>query len=392
MKFKLFVLLAFFPSQMFSQNIAFDKGFIESKNYFDEITFEIVHRKIIIPVNINGKTYRFLLDTGAPNMISKRVFNELQLTENNSTNTIDANNSIQTLKATKIESLKIGALNFENQSALIYDFDSHNLLSCFNIDGIIGSNLFRESVLKISLIKQKLYITDNVKNLNPNTKPLKIKLIGSQKSPYIAFNFIGKNNIKASDMVLIDTGMDGYYDMSNRNFAVFSKHNIFDIIAESEGVFGIGIFGEGKPTTHRLMKVDQAVLHNTSFENLLIETTSGNNSRIGLDFLNHGDLTIDFRKKKAYFESKDRIVLEDKIPKFTPTIIENKFVIGIVWDEYLAKQISSGDEIISIDFIKLSEMPFCDILNKRDELKYRPKLTMELKNKKNEIISVLLEN
>lgn len=391
MKIKFFLLLIFSYSQVFSQNINFDKGFIKERNYFEEITYELVNDKIIVAVEINGKSYNFLLDTGAPNIISRRLFEELNLVEKNAVNIKDANNLVQSMHATEIPSLKIGSLNFKNQLAFIYDIHNNNLFSCYNIDGFIGSNLFKKSILKISTSNQKIYITNKIKNLNPQTKPSKIELIGSQKSPFIKFNFVGKNSNKASEMVLIDTGMDGYYDMANRVFNDFVESGIFEIVGESQGVSGIGIFGAGTRALQRLLKVETAFINNTAIKNLLIETMDDTNSRIGLEFLNHGDLIIDFKNKKAYFEARDTIILKNIIPKFTPTMIENKFVIGMVWNEDLAKLMRSGDEIISIDNHKVEEMTPCEILELRTKFRNKADYTIEIKNNENKIVSIKIQ-
>lgn len=392
MKLIIILLLINVQFQLFSQNVNFGNGSIPEKKYFEEITYELVNGKIIIPVVINGKNYRFILDTGAPNVISKEILAQLNSKQLDSINISDANNLIKEVQVTEIPSLKIGNLNFENQVALVYDFENHNLLSCYKIDGFIGSNLFKNSSIKISQKNQKMYITDNVKNLKPQKKPIKMKLIGSQKAPYVEFNFVGKNKEKASDMVLIDTGMEGDYDMSNRAFKIFEEYKIFETIAKTTGVHSTGLFGVGEPKEQRLLRVEKAILNSVLISNLIIETTDDNNSRIGLEFLNHGDLILDFNKKNAYFELNDSVIFENKVPKYNATIIENKYVIGMVWDENLAKKISFGDEIISVDFKKISEMSFCDILNIREALKAKPNYLLEVKNKENEIITVEIIN
>mgnify|MGYP003605963818 CR=1 FL=1 len=389
-RFILIFLCSSYP--LFSQIVDFDKGSIDQKKYFEEIPYDLVKEKIVVPVTINGKVYRFLLDTGAPNLISQKLFDELNLVEISSVKINDANNLVQSMRATEIPKVKIGSLNFKNQIALIYDIHSNNLLSCYNIDGFIGSNLLRKSVLKINTSQKKIYITNNVKNLKPKTKPSKIELVGTQKAPYVKFNFVGKNNNKVSEMVLIDTGMDGYYDMANQNFNYFKESGVFEIVAESKGVSGIGIFGAGPSNLQRLLKVETAVLNNVSFKNLLIETMDDTNSRIGLEFLNHGDLIIDFKHKQAYFEAQDTISLENKIPKYIPTMIDNKFVIGMVWDENLAKLINSGDEIMSIDSKKVNELSPCEIMDLRNEFKNKTNYIIEIKNKENKIVSLKIEN
>lgn len=102
-------------------------------------------------------------------------------------------------------------------------------------------------------------------------------------------------------MVLIDTGMDGFYEVSNRANKIFEEYKVFEVIAKANGVNSLGLFGAGNPTPQNLLKVETAVLNSTKIKNLIINTTDDNNSRIGLDFLNYGDLIIDFKNKKAYF-------------------------------------------------------------------------------------------
>ena len=393
MKIRFLTILIFLTSwSICSQEVNFNLGSTKEKNYFEEISYESVYDKVVIPVAINGKEFRFLLDTGAPNVISKKVLEELNLVNTKKINVSDANNLEQSMQAVEIPKIEIGNLTFENQVALVYDLDNHNILSCFKIDGFIGSNLLKKSILKISKADQKIIITDQIKKLNPSKKPTKIKIIGNQKSPYIEFRFTDKNKEIVADMVLIDTGMDGFYEMSNRAYKIFEEYKVFEVIARANGVNSLGLFGAGNPTPQNLLKVETAVLNSTKIKNLIINTTDDNNSRIGLDFLNYGDLIIDFKNKKAYFESEDTITLESLVPKYATIVQDNKYVVGLVWDEELAKQMSFGDEIISIDSYKINEMSFCEILKLKKEWKNKTNYSLTIKNKENKITTITIEN
>ena len=393
MKIRFLTILIFLTSwSICSQEVNFNLGSTKEKNYFEEISYESVYDKVVIPVAINGKEFRFLLDTGAPNVISKKVLEELNLVNTKKINVSDANNLEQSMQAVEIPKIKIGNLTFENQVALVYDLENHNILSCFKIDGFVGSNLLKKSILKISKADQKIIITDQIKKLNPSKKPTKIKIIGNQKSPYIEFRFTGKNKEIVADMVLIDTGMDGFYEMSNRAYKIFEEYKVFEVIARANGVNSLGLFGAGNPTPQNLLKVETAVLNSTKIKNLIINTTDDNNSRIGLDFLNYGDLIIDFKNKKAYFESEDTITLESLVPKYATIVQDNKYVVGLVWDEELAKQMSFGDEIISIDSYKINEMSFCEILKLKKEWKNKTNYSLTIKNKENKITTITIEN
>ena len=77
-----FTLLVFllFASSMLAQEINLNQGSIKQKKYLQKIPYEIMgEHLIIVPVTINGKTYNFLFDTGAPLTISDRLYKELNL-------------------------------------------------------------------------------------------------------------------------------------------------------------------------------------------------------------------------------------------------------------------------------------------------------------------------
>ncbi len=388
-----FAFISLFISlKVTAQSVNFDKGSVTEKKYYEEVPFDLVYDKIIIPVTINNKNYRFLLDTGAPNVISKKIFDELKTDKTNNVTVNDANNIDQSLTTSEIPSLQIGALTFTNQIAIVYDLANHNVLSCYGIDGFIGSNLLSNSVLKIDIKARKIILTDNIKNLNPKKQPTKIKLIGSQKAPYIEFDFIGKNKFKVTDMVLIDTGMSGFYEMSNRAYKMFEEHHVFDILGSSVGVTSIGLFGAGKPSEQKLMQVESGILNKSTIKNLILTTVEDSNSRIGSDFLNYGDLILDFNKKNAYFEFAESVTLEKKIPKYNATILENKYVVGMVWDKDYGEKMSFGDEIIRIEDQIMSEMTFCQMLALKTKLKNLKNYQIEIKNKENKNSSILIEN
>lgn len=384
-------LIFLLPLVSFTQNINFNQGSVNSKEYFEVIQYEFVLGKIVIPVTINQKTYKFILDTGAPNIFSNTVLKENNLIVGDSINISDANNLNEAMKSAMVPQLKIGNLTFENQAGLVYNFENHILLKCYGIDGIIGSNLFRKSILNINSQNQSITITNKIKQLKIENKPMKMVLVNNQLSPYIELKFIGKNKKKASDMVLVDTGMDGLYDMSKRAFTIFEEHKIFDLLSTSKGIGDIGIFGSGVASEQNLVQIETTLLNQYELKNVVTSTTSDNNSRIGLDFLKHGNLTFDFINKKFYFEPVNTVELDPR-PKFQTSLQNDKVVIGLIWDENLKRLMNSGDEVMSIDQENISEMSLCDYLAYKKNWKSKKKYNIKIKNKENNISEIEIVN
>ena len=391
MKHKLVIILLLINSLIFGQ-VNFNQGSINFKEYYEVIPYQTEMGKIIIPVTINDKPYRFLLDTGAPNLFSSKLLKELNITEGDSINVSDSNNQDQKMKFVLVPQVKIGNLIFENQEGLIYDLEKHNLLSCYKIDGFIGSNLLRNSIIKINSSNKTITITNKIKSLNIEKKPIKMKLVGNQKSPYVELKFEGKNNEKASDMVLVDTGMDGLYDMSKRAYMIFEKSNIFKALYSATGIGDLGLFGAGNSSEQKLLEIENANLNQQIFNNILVTTTTDDNSRIGLDILKHGNITLDFLNKKFYFESPKTIDVKEKTPKFYTSLQNDKVVVGLVWDEKLKLLMNTGDEVISIDQIDIANISLCDFLKLKKEWKNKPSYLLKIKNKENIISEIEIIN
>ena len=55
----------------------FNQGKTASAFYSTDIPMKFITQKIIIPVKIEGKMYRFIVDTVVPNSISQKLYNEL---------------------------------------------------------------------------------------------------------------------------------------------------------------------------------------------------------------------------------------------------------------------------------------------------------------------------
>ena len=391
MKLKLILSLLFVNSLIFGQ-INFNQGKINDKEYYEVIPYETEIGKIILPVTINNKTYRFLLDTGAPNLFSTELLKEINVAEGASINVNDANNQDQKMKFAVVPQLKIGNLVFENQAGLIYNFEEHNLLSCYKIDGFIGSNLLRNSIIKMNGANKTIIITNKIQSLNIDKKPVKMKLVGNQKSPYVELKFVGINNKKASDMVLVDTGMDGLYDMSKRAYTIFENSKIFEALYTATGIGDSGLFGAGDSSEQKLLEIENANLNQQIINNIMVSTTLDDNSRIGLDFLKYGDITIDFLNKKFYFESPKTIDVKEKTPKFFTSVQNDKVVIGIVWDEKLKLLMNTGDEVISADQIDITNISLCDFLRLKKEWKNKESYILKLKNKEGQISEITIEN
>lgn len=379
----LFVLII--TSSTIAQNFNLNKGETETENYFTVVNFEFVNGKIIVPVVINNLTYKFLLDTGAPNLLSKKTSAILNPKLINKIDVNDANGNKSSMNIVEISNLSIGNINFKNSLALSSEDEKNLVFDCFNIDGFIGSNLLRNSIVQIDINKKTLIITDNIKNLRINKKnSSKLTLFGIQSSPYIWIKLSGEDSGK--EQVLLDTGMKGFYSISNKHLNLFEKAKIFEVNAIGNGTESIGLFGNSISNSHKRLLLPKLKISTSNFLNITTITTNDDNSKIGINLFEKGIGTIDFKNKKFYFDeySIDTDLTEKQIG-FSPTILNKKLSIGIVWDENLKNIIFTGDEIIAINNINYENYPICDFISKESIFKDIVIEKITIKNKEGEI-------
>ena len=362
MKFFLQITFLLISSFTFAQKtFSLSQGKATEKGYLTTIPYEEIKEKIIIDAVIEGKTYKFMLDTGAPMVIFKKLSEELNLSKVKDLEIQDQSNKKDTMSTVILPKIKIGEVTFNNIPTLVSDSP---LIECFGIDGIIGSNVLRNSAVQFSSKNKMITITDSPKRLKLKSKPSKL-LLNAQSNPYIWINQTNEK-INLREQLLFDTGMDGFYDISMPLYNEHSeKFTHLNIIAKSSGTFSMGLHGNADLTENYKFLLPEMVINNVVFKNVITETTYGTNSRIGATLLKYGIVTVDYKNKKFYFEpfeEKKSFDLSAKEWPFNATLIDGKLAVGILWDASLEKNIKVGDLIVQLDDINYEKMTVCDLI------------------------------
>lgn len=383
----LFIVLA---SQTHAQKTKFKSGTSSPRNYYSEIKYEDVNGKIVIPVSINNKTYRFLFDTGAPNVISSGIFETLNIEKSTEITVSDANNKKQNMKNAIIPSLTIGDVIYKNSQALVFDDTNNIVFNCFEIDGIIGTNLLRKSIVKILPKENLLVLTNDRKRMSlSKDEAIDMVLRGGQSSPYISIGLQGENNAK--EFLLLDTGASGFYDMCKKNYSTLKERNVTHELGNSIGASSLGMFGATKESVQYRVQIPTIKIVNHEFKNVITTTGNDDNSRIGSDILKYGDMTLDFRNKKFYFNPFEKQSdLDEKLFGFTPTIAENKLIVGMVWNEDLKEHMSYGDEILKVNDTDLAYLDLCHLLTMPSLFKNESTINITFKNENDEVNTMTL--
>lgn len=98
------------------------------------------------------------------------------------------------------------------------------------------------------------------------------------------------------------------------------------------------------------------------FKNVMAATSNSSGSMIGTDILKYGNVILDFKNKKFYYEQVQEYIADpSKRPHYIASVENERYVIGFILDDRLKELVAVGDEILKIDDIDISEMNPCDM-------------------------------
>ena len=337
-------------------------GGTEQTNYFSVIKFENYHGFILVTAKIKGNDYKFMLDTGAPNAVSKALQEKLHFKVINRIPLGDSNGTKDTTAVVSVDELVFGGVSFNNIPTIVVD--SPQFIDCMKIDGIIGSNMLRNSIIRLSYTDSTIVLTDNITKIDVEKKyASKMVLSKPQSSPYIRVKLMGQKT--GREQLLFDTGSRGFYDLADTNYhRVFKNFPIFKVEAEGYGRSSNGLHGNGQDKKSLRLLLPKMEINGTSFQNVSTQTSSDNNSRIGHDILKFGNVTVDYKNKNFYFEPfKDNVDMTE--PKFpiSVRVNDNKLFVGFVWDNTLKESIHVGDQIMAVDDVNYETISICTLMN-----------------------------
>lgn len=345
-----------------AQNIkTLNKGKVVQKNYNVTVPYKDISGLVIVQAVIKGKTYNFIVDTGAISAISHELYDEFGLKSDAGLDVSDSSNLLQNMKLVTLPPVQVGDITFKDVPAVVAD--SNFFFDCLEIHGFIGSNMMRNSVVKFSYKDKTVSFTDRLKNFDTDKRKsadlLKDKM---QSNPYLWIS-LKNNDIEGSETLMFDSGMVGLYDLSLAAYeGTFRNINLFSVIHQANGAYSLGIHGVENQKQHYMLSIPELHFAGVTLKNVTTTTTSDTKSRIGSKILSYGDIVVDYPGRQLYFNPyTDGVIdLTEKNWPVQPVIKDDKFVVGIVWDPAFNDRINEGDEIIKFGEIDYSNMDPCE--------------------------------
>ncbi len=364
----------------------FNKGQAASSHYYSTIPLENIKNKLIVPVMIKGKEYKFLLDTGGPCAVSQEIKSLLAPKKPKKIRIKRKKEYSKKIELVTIDSIEVGGVLFTQIPSLVRDFSSFPF-TCLDIDGLLGSNLLRNSILHINLEESQCTLTDSIKGIDlQGAQKYNLGLTPKSSSPLIMVEFYGKNQ-RHTEQVLFDSGVDKIMTLSNESFYAMQGKCIKTIATDT----GYAIHqwaGRYSPIAH-LALIPYMRFADFRIIDVLANTAQEERSIMGTQILENGNLTLDYIHKKLYYSTDDTVSLIEPILPYSTVVDTNGLLrVGYVWNEVLKNKLSSGDQILSIDSHEVNKEWIC---KKLTTIEPNNNSTTQLKVKRRSGVETYLE-
>ncbi|MBC9813509.1 aspartyl protease family protein [Crocinitomicaceae bacterium CZZ-1] len=343
----------------------FQKGEYMRHNEVIEVPFTVENGLMIIPVDIEGEMYRFLFDTGAPNVVSTELSERLKLKKSRSIKTVDSQGNESLLDYVRVQKINISGAAFVNTTAAVADLKQAEAIACLNIDGLIGANLMRKAFWQIDSQKNVIRIASDFDQLtrpvNGYVVPFTTEVTGT---PLIHLR-MGHVDVKKLKM---DTGSVGFLSTDSESYNGLKSEN--QILAErsSYGASSVGLFGTSENDTIRQVLVKELSMGNLSVTGQVIDMKRSKSSLLGMSFLRNYLVTIDWKNNLVYLypqgEFQNAYAESFGISLFKEG---DKMVVSLIADGSSAQQqgIKVGDVVLRVNDVDVAHTTleeYCKII------------------------------
>lgn len=345
----------------------------ESKTYIDTLIVDEHFRLSFVKAQIQGNTYKLLVDTGAPFVLFEKHKKEIKLKHKRRSKVADSNNTLSKVISGFADEIVIGSQTYNNVRMIIMEVQGP-IIKCLDFDGIIGANIMANAIWQFDKENGQILVTNKLSSILPDTNTrLSMTLNGWQKSPFIKVRLSGTKRFNA----LFDTGYSQLFTLDQETADKFLPREDSMNYTKFFGFGSEGAFGRKLETTVYYQS-DSLYIDKFIYTPSVYSVNKDDHSKVGSEFLDDRIVTLDFGNRHMYIHSEK--VLDSLLPQtfgFSPNMENGRIVVGTIERNHpLSKKISVGDEVIQAGNLVLSQgcsdfLKVYDLMEKNDTLKFR---------------------
>lgn len=270
-------------------------GKVSQEEFSETVEVEIQQGLIFFPVEINGKSYRFLFDSGAPFSISHEIQEEFDYPVISRGRIVDSDKNRSMVQYVQVDTIQLGSIPFLEQTAFVADFTSNPLLECLNIDGIVGSNLMRHANWSIDQIRSEIMFSHEL------PKEVKEECIPVPFRTDLQYNVLldlEMGSVTVKDFMM-DYGSNGPISIPSHAMDILEELQEVDGSFRETGIKQSGIIGEPVSLDRRIAYMESVDLDGLNIHD--VELRTSRSRLIGNALLARYIVHIDWDEHYLYF-------------------------------------------------------------------------------------------
>jgi predicted aspartyl protease len=326
-----------------------------SSGFYEEIPFQDKNGYLIIPVQIGTETYQYIFDTGGYNTVTTEIMEKNNLPTLLEVEVGSANKIKTITHLSKVPSVKIGSVAFENVGVFKLDFAESPLIQCLTNGGLIGKGMIKECIWQVDYQRKLIRISDQLNKMPNLENSIKLKVrLDKVFNPFIKVEINGQ-----SEEFLLDLGFGGFISLTEKTAQKHVSARIVEI--NGEGTMGANGISQEKLFVTQLKSLRMA---NKDWVNPTAFYSKPNNyNLIGSSLAKHFIITLNFKDKELIL-TPFKIELDESNESFGFDINskDGKSYVSRLYQGQSADQagLRLNEEVLKVNGSRLSEMAYCD--------------------------------
>lgn len=322
---------------------------VSASNFVDSIAIEWTGGQVYVPVSIEGKSYRFLFDTGSGQAVVYQDKPIMGCQPAGHIIAVDAIGRRDTVEMVKLPPLTLGTVTFTGCQATV----QKRYVKRKDIDGIIGFDIIAKGLNAKIDVQNRLLILSDRKNYFDHEEGFETRYKLNYHVPYVEINPFGRFR----EPTLFDTGSRQFYSINRESFeeGMHGATAMMGVTVEEQatGRHAIGSYGSEPEGKVLFLTLDAMKWGDFLFSDVSVITTQGG-SHLGAALLDYGAVVFNPKRRRVRFEPynhSSHCSVNNVSMEIAFVSENNRPVAGIVrvGSQPYECGFRSGDTIIAID-------------------------------------------
>ena len=311
----------------------------------------------------------FILDSGAPVTITPQLVQQLGIKPAARVALAGPEGGHLEVPVVSLPGVAIAGLRFRNVGAVVDWVAPPDTLACLSTSGLLGASLLQAAIWQIDFETQQITVTDSLSGLRGLQDAIKLpfKRSDAAGSPRIIVGVSNADNVS----LLIDLGFNGSIAIPMA-LLEHSGDRIADTAPTEEGQASSTVFGH-KASEVRIARLRELRLGDLHLQDFPVITgTAVSDFHVGIEFLRHFRVTLDWVNDDLYLERRDphsELYADFATYGFLPRLSDGKLIVSALWRDSSGANagLKLGDQLVEIDGQDTTEPDFdnvCDLLNR----------------------------